>query len=175
MITNQRSKVQGGVILLVRKGNMLPRVNIAYTEETLVLKESFDAKGIIPPQVERLQLELNEILLERIRSRLNIQGRRDLVDFKNSEVLQAHQDYVKMMPPALAHLVVRGRDHKPPYRGKASEIEALLNEEHTNPIYHRIWENKLPDTIKEMIKERGFPLKYLVERRRSYDSLPPDL
>lgn len=41
--------VQGGVILLVKKGIMVERTNIAYTEETLILKESYEAKGIILP------------------------------------------------------------------------------------------------------------------------------
>ena len=81
-----------------------------------------------------------------------------------------------MMPPALTHLIVRGRDYKPPYRGKRKEIEdLLLGEDHTNPIYKSNWENKLPETLKQMMQEKGFPFKFLIERRRDFDSLPADL
>lgn len=48
---NQRSKVHGGIVLLVRKGIMVQRYNIAYTEDTLILKESLEAKGVIPHEV----------------------------------------------------------------------------------------------------------------------------
>lgn len=80
-----------------------------------------------------------------------------------------------MMPSVLSHLIIRGRDYKPPYRGKSKEIEDLLREEHTNPIYHSIWEEKLPETIRQMIVEKGFPYRYLIERRREFNSLPVDL